>query len=154
VWFGRRKQRVSVTRDTGDHRSLFDPEAEVPAWFWERIAAGRQNRDTFRAVVRDMSKEELREFILLFDDLAGWFCDAPFVPPPPARNSENSLQETGYWVVSQGKDYFMRVWEQPELFWPLLAEEVEDFQRERSYSGVAGAEWLERYYPPEDIPCQ
>ena len=40
------------------------------------------------------------------------------------------------------------------VFWPLLAEEVEDFQRDRSYSGVAGAEWLERYYPPEDIPCQ
>ena len=45
----------------------------------------------------------------------------------PARNSETSLQETGYWVVPQGKDSFMRVWEQPELFWPSLAEEVEDF---------------------------
>lgn len=78
--------------DACDGRNLFDPRTEVPSWFWERIARGRNNRDTFRAVLGEMSRAELKEFIIRLDELAGFFSEPPFVPPPPARNSEYHLQ--------------------------------------------------------------
>jgi hypothetical protein len=134
-----------------DGRSVFDPRSEVPAWFWERIARGRQDRETFRAVVREMSREELREFIERLNELAGFCCESPFAPPPPAQNTQHHLEDTGIWLASQGEEEFLRAWDRPELFWALAAENVRDLRPAESYLGVAEEEWWHRY-PGEEAP--
>ena len=134
-----------------DARSLFDPREEVPPWFWKTIASGKQNRENFRAVLRMLSRDKLQEFIERLDELAGFFCESPFVPPQPAQETQHHLEETGVWVVSQGKRFFLRAWDRPEKFWELLAENVVDCRPAESYLGVAEEEWWDRY-PGEEAP--
>jgi hypothetical protein len=61
------------------------------------------------------------------------------------------LEETGYWVISQGKDFFSRVWQEPSLFWDLKRNNVIEAQSEQSYFGIPELVWSERF-PEEDIP--
>src|SRR5262245_13565831 len=121
---GARVESVEEFDDPCDGRNLFKPRTEVPSWFWEKIAKGQQKRDLFQGVLGALSQAELKEFIVRLDELAGFFCEPPFVPPAPASNSEHYLEETGIWLVSQGADEFLRVWDQPERFWQLLADNV------------------------------
>jgi hypothetical protein len=134
-----------------DAQSLFDPRSEVPAWFWKAIASGQQNRDIVRTVLSKLSRKKLQEFIECLDELGGFFCESPFVPPHPPGNSQHHLQETGIWAISQGKRYFLGVWDHPERFWELLAENVVDRRSSESYLGVAEEEWWHRY-PGEESP--
>src|SRR4051812_25693299 len=98
-----------------------------------------------------MERSELEGVIRAFDELADCFAEHPFRLPPPAFNLSQYLSETGYWVISQGKEFFTRVWQNPPLFWDLKRADVIERQQERSYLGIPEMVWHERF-PDEFIP--
>lgn len=138
-----------MVADNDDVRLEFDPTQWIPDWFWERIDQGGQDRVRFREVCRGMAREELARFIRTFDEVANIFINPPFRPPFPSLDAY--LEDTGYWVLSQGRACFDRVWQDPAVFWALKRDNVSEAQAERGYQGVPELVWSERF-PEEDIP--
>jgi hypothetical protein len=100
-----------------DVRDGYDPLTEVPGWFWDRIAAAQADPAFFGK----LGDQELIDFANEMD-LKTYFSHAPFHPPPEVYVSENTLDEAGAWVISQGKGFFQRVWHEPQLFWSVITE--------------------------------
>ena len=69
-----------------------------------------------------LSDQELIDFADEMNGLKTYFSHNPFHPPPEVYVSENTLDEAGAWVISQGKDFFRRVWEEPQRFGSMIAE--------------------------------
>src|SRR5262245_7360328 len=107
-----------------DYRSLFNPDEEVPNWFWALIHRGYQDRDSFQRVCQTLSRKKLIDVMRIFDEVSGFFTEAPFRPSPPVRYTLSALEETGYWVISQGKQYFRQIWDNPKLFWELVDQDI------------------------------
>ena len=137
--------------DDDDIRSLLDPIREIAEWFWDHIAQAKQERIQFQEVCREMERTKLKHFIVLFDILSDLFTNPPFIPPLPTESLSQYLAETGYWVISQGHDFFVRVWQDPAIFWKLKQDNVMNAQSERSYIGIPEQVWAERF-PGEYIP--
>ncbi|OWK41100.1 hypothetical protein [Fimbriiglobus ruber] len=132
-----------------DVRVEFDPEREIPEWFWDRIDQGGHDPVRFLEVARQMDRTALAELIRLFDELANLFVHPPFRPPFPTLDAY--LEDTGYWVLSQGKDFFHRVWQDPASFWDLKRRDVSVTLAEQSFQGIPDSVWAERF-PDEDVP--
>ncbi|WP_020470853.1 hypothetical protein [Zavarzinella formosa] len=138
-----------MTADGDDVRMEFDPAEWIPDWFWDRIHQGGQDRARFQEVCRQMERGELAELIYKFDELTNIFINPPFRPPFPSL--EAWLEDTAHWVLSQGKEFFDQVWQNPALFWTLKNDNMSVTQAEQGYQGIPELVWTERF-PGEDIP--
>src|SRR5262245_14429636 len=144
-------RREIVSTDDTYIRSMFDPRRQIPDWFWEATREGKQDRLRFRGVCERMERTELAAFMRLIDELADFFTHPPFRPPPPPSQLSEYLAEVGYWGISQGKAFFLDLWDHPQRFWDLKLADVNVHQSDRSYLGIPELVWSERY-PEDDIP--
>ena len=135
--------------NTYDVRNWLRPEEEAPEWFWEIIASGKQDRGLFRTLCHELPKEQFAQFLQEYRVLANAFVELPFASSPNSGGSEDHLLDTGRWVISQGKGYFLNVWHQPEEFWSLLGQSVikkkNGKTKQESYGYLPEEIWLERF---------
>jgi hypothetical protein len=140
---------MSDEKPSFDVRATFHPR-EVPEWFWNVIEQGRQNEDLLSSVLRKLSRADLWRFDREFTDLSSLFSHRPFIPAGFVDGTPDYLQSMGAWVVSQGREFFLRVWEHPDTFLNILED---DYVPEgSSYEGVAFRVWYERF--GGDIPVR
>ena len=91
----------------------FDP-GELPDEFWDIIRRSAGNKDTLRDIMTQLSREQIFEFAQSFTEAATQLKDDPFLQYVAPNTSEDDMDDIANWVVSQGKEAYRQVWENPE----------------------------------------
>jgi hypothetical protein len=109
-------------------------------WMWGIIRHANGSPDALRAILVDITKEELIRFHSEFD-IAATELRGDIVEVLVPEESEDGMDDIANWVVSQGFEYYKRVWENPSLI-PTGWEHID---RNRWLSDVAGHVFYERF---------
>jgi len=91
----------------------FDPE-EISDWFWDIVARADRSPDTLKHILSELPDNQVRRFALEFLDASGRFNQESFTRYLGPSYSEDGVADMTEWVVSQGKDFFLTVWNHPE----------------------------------------
>jgi hypothetical protein len=124
-----------TTRD----ESGFVPD-EIPDLFWQRLAEAGNDRDVLRRIMEQMGREELLDFYRVFYDAAVELTDSPF-SDYTGDLSEDDAASIAEWVVSQGRDYFMAVWRDPES----IPKKIDATMTPSSFADVASKVFHSRF---------
>lgn len=112
---------------------------EIPAKFWEIIEAAGGDPDRLQEFLRAANRGQLSRFAWNYEEAA-----AHLRPLFDDRGlSEDGMLELANWVVSQGRDYYKRVWDDPDV--------VTGDHEDPGLFGAAVAEYQRRYGEPLSI---
>lgn len=124
-------------------------DLDFPPNFWEIIDAGEQNEQRMQHTLHQLSKNELAVFGNYFhynvDDLVG-----QIQSKGNSQESEDIIEVIAGWVLSQGKDYFATVFDNPTKF-PELSESDSDLDNmyyHNNYYGMAQTLYEDKYHEP------
>jgi hypothetical protein len=117
----------------------FAPE-EISNWFWSLIARGTESCDKLQQLLKDLSSEELARFEDEFRWAASGLQDEPFTLYMNPNISEDGVRDIAEFVVSQGREFYMTVWQDPSLVPPWVDEDDP-----RILSGIAGKVHWEKF---------
>lgn len=106
--------------------------------FWELIALAHQDRDQFRARVKEMSREELSDFYWTYENAAAQLKGPPYVDYMSPDLSEDNIDDVAMSVVGQGEEYYAKILNNPELT-PY------DVSGSPGIVGIAVKEYYDRY---------
>lgn len=106
-----------VVNHYGDERDYYEL-AKLPDWFWDIIEAGAKNEETMLKVFLEQTLQRLFEFHHFFKYVAGSLTADAFLEHISKEESEDGLADLTSWVVSQGKEYYLDIWEHPEKIPP------------------------------------
>ena len=107
-------------------------------WFWQIVKQTEKNRSKLLAILSGMEKEQIINFQEHFVDASLELQDQPY--SDLVEGAEDSLEDVAHWVVSQGKEFYEQVIDNPSLM-PIRVEESDP---EILY-GVAGEHYRERF---------
>ena len=87
-------------------------EDEIPERFWKILQDAKQDPRGLDGVLENLDRTTIEKL--------AWNYEAAVtalksIPPAKEDLSEDVLDELCNWIVAQGKDYFMEVWDSPEL---------------------------------------
>lgn len=91
-----------------------DPDS-IPGEFWELIELARDDRDRYRARLRELDEGSLIRWYWTFDRLAGWLRDRPYTDHMDPRLSGDGIDDVAVWVVARGRETYFEVIDHPEL---------------------------------------
>lgn len=86
----------------------------VSAWFWDLLEQGRGDPDKMKSTLEGLDREGLIRFNSEFEWATRQMSGQRF-----ARvhgDSEDIAEDVASWVVSQGRDYYAKVYADPSLF--------------------------------------
>ena len=95
----------------------------ISDWFWDIVGRANKSQDTLEEILGAMSMEEVRRFQEEFVDASAEIQAEPFTDHM-IKGSEDSVEDVAHWVVSQGREYFLRIWNNPEQI-PFSVEEAD-----------------------------
>ncbi len=127
-----------------DVRTRHDPAEEIDEWFWGVITAAQAGPRHFETLTD-------AQLIAFADEMHGtktYFSHDPFHPPADVYVSEDMLDEAGAWVISQGRGYFFRVWNEAALFWRAITDH--EYKSGANFELAADQVWEGRH--GTDIP--
>lgn len=108
-------------------------------FFWSTIAEANRSRDRLREILLTYSEDELvwfhEQFVITTAELKG----EPFLEY--MVGSEDGVDDVADWVVSQGREYYKSVLDDPSS----IPYDVEDDEEDSSLAGVASDIYYERY---------
>jgi hypothetical protein len=104
----------------GKRRRKFD--LKVSDGFWDEIERFRQNPEAVLDRLTAMSRVELKRFYRDCDEATAELL--PYDHDPQRGFDEEDIRELSAWVVSQGKDFYRQVWDDPALL-PASLRDVE-----------------------------
>jgi len=89
---------------------------DVSDQFWDVIQRANKDPDLFRSILDELSDDELYRFALEFMYTSDALQQEPYTDHiyPGKDVSEDAIADMSYWVVSQGKGFYLTVWNQPE----------------------------------------
>lgn len=116
----------------GDERDYYEL-GNIPSWFWNIINAGAKDEEKILTVLREQTFERLFEFQYFFEYVAGSLNADAFLKHVSRIVSEDGMEDLTWWVVSQGKEYYLDVWEHPEK----IPHESDYLDLEQSFYGQA-----------------
>jgi hypothetical protein len=83
-------------------------------WFWELIGDADRDRERLAGILSRLKQQEIVRFHHDFKEAAAQLTDSPFTDHMEDL-SEDGTQDVAEWVVSQGKEYYSQVWNDPEM---------------------------------------
>jgi hypothetical protein len=92
------------------------PDAVITDWTWDIIERAEKNKGKLRALLMELNQTELYQFDSEFETAAGVLDNDQFMPTPELAHTEDGLLELSHWIVTQGKAYYLSIWENPERF--------------------------------------
>jgi hypothetical protein len=126
---------------------------QIPDFFWNIIERANKDPDDLEKILFELDKNTIYkfagEFITAVTELTyDEFCENMDV------SSEDSQENIREWIVSQGKDYYERIWNNPELipkYEDIQFDEIMSYRAEFVYEDKFGEEMPnttdERGYP-------
>jgi hypothetical protein len=107
----------------------------VPEDFWSIIEESRQDPERFREMLKTMSRGEIIHFCWTYEELANHLRTERHSAHAQPDLSEDGLAELANWVVAQGKEYYRKILDHPEMIPAkkndvgLLSELVEEYEQ-------------------------
>jgi hypothetical protein len=107
----------------------------VPDEFWKIIEDARQDPNRFRETLKNINREQMNCFYWTYEELANYLRTDRHLPYVVPGLSEDGLAELANWVVAQGKTYYRKILDHPELIPPkkndagLLSEVIEEYEQ-------------------------
>ncbi|GEN66333.1 MULTISPECIES: DUF4240 domain-containing protein [Chryseobacterium] len=111
---------------------------ETSEWFWSIIGRADLNRDKLKEILTGFSKEEIIKFQEEFVDASVELQDEPFIDY--MEESEDGVEDIANWVVSNGKELYFQIMDNPEE----IPHSVNDVTEQILY-GVADEVCVEKY---------
>jgi hypothetical protein len=111
----------------------------VPEEFWTIIDEARQDPNRFWELLKKMNRGKMIRFYWTYDELANRLRTDRYATYAHPDLSEDGLAELANWVVAQGKTYYRRILDHPDLIPPkkndagLLSKVVQEY--EQRYNG-------------------
>jgi hypothetical protein len=96
-------------------RAPFNPE-DLSDWFWDIIQRADKDDSKLEEILSGLSADQLYRFAVEFmyasDNLRG----RPYIDyyRRGESKSEDAIADMSYWVVSQGKEFYVNAWQHPE----------------------------------------
>lgn len=109
--------------------------------FWELIDLAQKDRQKLRELLKTLPREEVYAFQDEFLEAAAELQDEPYVDH--MEPSEDGIQDISEWIVSQGRDVFVRAIREPGTI-PFSAQG----HSTEILSGVAPEVYRERFGEP------
>jgi hypothetical protein len=116
---------------------------DISPWFWETVERGGRDPDRMREVLDSLSGEELQRFADEFEWAITQMRGRRFAQVH--GDSEDIAEDVAAWVVSQGRDYYARVYDDPALF-----PNLDHLSLSESFVGLAEQVYEERF--GEEMP--
>lgn len=116
---------------------------DLLAWFWETVEKGGRDPNRMREVLASLSGEDLQRFADELEWAITQMRGRKF-----ARihgDSEDIAEDVAAWVVSQGRDSYARVYDDPALF-----PDIDHLNLSESFAGLAEQVYEERF--GEEMP--
>jgi hypothetical protein len=88
--------------------------SEISDFFWEIIEQANNGHENLREILLKADKNTIYKFAGEFGTAAVELTDERYVDRMDVT-SENSIKDICEWIVSQGKDYYEKIWNNPEL---------------------------------------
>jgi uncharacterized protein DUF4240 len=124
----------------------------VPDEFWTTIEEAQQDPVRFRGMLKKMNRGAIIRFYWTYEELANQIRTERYFPHVHPDLSEDGLAELANWVVAQGKTFYRRILDHPELIPKkkddagLLSEVVEEYeQRFKDDIPLNAREWDEEW---------
>lgn len=83
-------------------------------WFWQIIHDAGGDKERLRQILHGLSKEEVYRFQDIFVEMATELQDEPYTMYVGEDESEDGIADIANWVVSQGKEAYQSVLNQPD----------------------------------------
>lgn len=122
----------------GDGRGSFDPN-EISDWFWSIIDDAACSRQALESRLHQLERDEVIRFQDEFLEAAVQLTDEPFLVHLGDYVSEDTMQDLAEWVVSQGKRFYVDVWNSPQRIADVNVREGV------TYAGVAANVYWGRF---------
>ena len=126
--------------------------------FWLLIAEADNNARELASLLDEQTDEELRHFHTEFAWVSSQMHDMPFTEFASADREdgeddegvlEDAIEDIAAWVVSQGKEFYIEVWNNPEL----IAKFREDVHATH-VGGVAAQMYWARVQEPLELDAE
>ena len=114
-------------------------EGESSDWFWNIIQRAEKDQVKLKEILTTLSRDEVRRFQEEFVDASAELQGEPFTDYM-IKGSEDSVEDVSHWVVSQGREYYEEILEDPEK----IPESVEEDDSSILYA-VAPKVYRERF---------
>jgi hypothetical protein len=105
-------------------------------WFWPLIAEARQDPARMRTLLARMTTKEIHNFYRDYEEAAHELYPGHSIPE--RGFDEEEVYVASCWVVAQGREKYLQVWENPELL--PHPNEIDCLL----YGGIAASLWEER----------
>lgn len=112
--------------------------SQVSEWFWNIINQASRSRENLRNFLSTMEKEELIRFEDEFLEASAQLNDDPYLQYTDPDESEDGVEDIINWVVSQGKDLYTKILNNPQL----IPKEIDN---SHNLHGVAGEVYWEKF---------
>lgn len=89
------------------------PPPDPPAWFWRAVESADGDLERFRNELSRLTRGQLVQAFAYFNDLARIFASPEYVVHMEENTSEDGAFDVGKWIVTQGRDYFRAVYDDP-----------------------------------------
>ena len=99
----------------------FDDPSKIPDWFWDILERAQKDRNKLKAILMGFDLDALKRFEHQYNQAATYLRRDPWYVYLGVIGSEDAAEDITSWVVGQGKEYFMDIWNHPELI-PLNEE--------------------------------
>lgn len=120
------------------------PPDEMPEETWDLIERARGDEDRMEEILGEEDPETIRRFIWNYVQAAAYLCYPPWADE---YRSEDTNEDLAYHVVSKGRAYYKRVFDDPKRM-----------PKRGNVSGFVGAAKIalleshgEEYVPPRDV---
>ncbi len=107
----------------------------VPEEFWDIIEKAQQDPLRFRAIIKKINRQQLLLFYWTYEELANWLRTEYYSSNASRNLSEDGMSELANWVVAQGKEYYHKIFNHPELIpskkddLGFLSEAIEEYEQ-------------------------
>jgi hypothetical protein len=113
--------------------------------FWKTIEAAQGDPARMRAILNELTIEQLTAFHYDLEDAVAELLDEPFTEYL-TKDSEDGAIDVANWAVSQGRTYYEGLFTQPHT----IPRDVEDREHGVLYDGITLTVYFDRTgtYPP------
>jgi hypothetical protein len=91
----------------------------IPEEFWQVIEEAHQDRTKFREILKTMNRGQIVRFYWTYEELATRIRLEPYLDYADPDISEDGMAELANWIVGQGKEYYKKIFNHPELIPPM-----------------------------------
>jgi len=92
-----------------------DDRDEISDWFWDILQRAESRGDKLREILMGLERSQVTQFLEEYDAAAVELMEPPHTNYLDAlsRESEDEIDYLARWVVSQGKEHYYQVLENP-----------------------------------------